>query len=574
MIRALLLALATTLLPPQTPARDTATQTQTGTASISGVVIAAADKQPIGFARVALNDSARITYTNARGEFLFPKLPAGRYAISVQASGYLSMSLGQLQSSRPGIAQVLAANEERKGVVLVMHKGGIVSGHVVGADNRPLADVSVGVLRKSWAQDGSATFIWSGQSKTDDRGDYRISGLIRGYYLVEVVPPTILGRENAATIDEAQRLAAEGMIQTFYPGTTDPASAAPVSVDIDAERPGIDFAIQPAPMWTVSGRVSGAVSIPMATGARVGGERPLSGGTARLVPPGQATGGMLASNFGRGPFARVSPDGHFRFEAVSAGRYELLYQSGGAPSTMRYAFGSASVTVADRDLENVAVDALPAVSVFGEILSGDAPGRPTDAPAFGLIPLSGSWRENNSFLAAATGRRSDPDGQNAPPSFFINNLPPGGYAFRPAPSALGAYLSKIEIDGVPATGTLIEIGTSDPKKVRVTYRTDVAEVSGSVRHEDQTPVTEYALVIFPADKREWPIWMTGTGVSRADSSGHYSYSTRPGSYLIAAVADVEQNQWLDPAFLESLIPTATKITLGSGQKLSQDFIVK
>src|SRR6185369_2517069 len=95
---------------------------QTGTASISGVVIAAADKQPIGYARVALSDSARITYTNAKGEFVFPKLPAGRYAISAQASGYLPMSLGQSRSGRPGVAQVLAAGEERKGVVLAMHK--------------------------------------------------------------------------------------------------------------------------------------------------------------------------------------------------------------------------------------------------------------------------------------------------------------------------------------------------------------------------------------------------------------------------------------------------------------------
>jgi hypothetical protein len=70
------------------------------------------------------------------------------------------------------------------------------------------------------------------------------------------------------------------------------------------------------------------------------------------------------------------------------------------------------------------------------------------------------------------------------------------------------------------------------------------------------------------------MWMSGAGVARADSSGHYKYSVRPGSYLIAAIEDVGQFQWLDPAFLESLIPTATKITLGPSQKLTQDFVVK
>jgi hypothetical protein len=87
-------------------------------------------------------------------------------------------------------------------------------------------------------------------------------------------------------------------------------------------------------------------------------------------------------------------------------------------------------------------------------------------------------------------------------------------------------------------------------------------------------VTAYALVIFPVDKREWRVWKTGAGVARPDSSGHYSYSMKPGSYLIAPVEDVATFQWLDPAFLESLIPGATKITLASAQKLTQDFIVK
>jgi hypothetical protein len=145
---------------------------------------------------------------------------------------------------------------------------------------------------------------------------------------------------------------------------------------------------------------------------------------------------------------------------------------------------------------------------------------------------------------------------------------------RPSSQSGGPYLSRLEIDGVSSEGMLLDVGVSDVRNVHVTYRSDSAEISGNVRHEDLTPVTEYALVIFPTDKREWPVWMTGTGVARPDSSGHYVYLAKPGSYLIAAVGDVEQFQWLDPAFLASLIPTATKLTLGPGQKLTQDFVVK
>ena len=560
MIRALVFSIVAALVPQQLPSRDAVAQT--GTASISGVVIAAADKQPIAYARVVLNNSTRITYTNAKGEFLFPKLPAGPYAISAQASGYLAMSLGQSQSGRPGVAQVLAAGEERKGVILVMHKGGIVSGHVVGPDGRPLAEAAVWPLRRMWAQDGRAVFNTTIQGvRTDDRGDYRIPGLIAGSYQVYVVPPQILGREDSTVIDEPQRLANEGMILTFYPGTTDPAGAVALKVEVDAERAGVDFSIRPVPMWIVNGRVDGVVTD--------ASQRPTAGGTAqvnagfvRLVPSANAADVALAPEFSRA-FTRVGPDGRFRFEAVPAGPYQLLYARGSNGTNSAY--GVSTVTVVDRDVEDAAVTAETAANISGDTLVSNAAGRSIAAPAFGLIPLTGPWRSYSSFVTA----RTDASG-----TFTINGMSPGRYAFRLTAPTDTVYLKRIEIDGVPATGTLIDIGTSDLKNVRVTFGTDAAEVSGNVRHEDLSPVTEYALVVFPADKREWPIWMSGAGVTRADSAGHYKYAVKPGAYLIAAVEDVDQFQWLDPAFLESLIPTATKITLGPSQKLTQDFVVK
>jgi len=222
-IRALAFLILAAAGPQQAPSRDAVAPT--GTASIAGIVIAAADKGPIGYARVSLNNGDRVTYANGQGEFLFPKLPAGPYSISVQANGYLPAAVGQTRPGRPGIAQILATGEERKGVVLAMHQGGVVSGHVVGPDSRPLSGVTVWTLRKSWSQSGTAMFDTSGFGKTDDRGDYRIPGLIAGTYLIEVLPPSILGREDAqASVEQTQRLATEGMIPTFYPGTTDPAA--------------------------------------------------------------------------------------------------------------------------------------------------------------------------------------------------------------------------------------------------------------------------------------------------------------------------------------------------------------
>jgi len=312
-------------------------------------------------------------------------------------------------------------------------------------------------------------------------------------------------------------------------------------------------------MRTVSGRVDGVVTTPM-IGGRPG---QVAAGAIRLRPSSQTTSGVLANSMGRELFVRVNGDGRFRFDAVPPGQYSLLYSAGSSVG-IRGAYGMSEITVSDRDVDGASVVANPAAAISGEIVPANRTGASTPPPVE-FLPLAGRLGPLTGALQARS---------NDPTTFALINLEPGAYAVRPSASSPGVYLSKVEVDGAAVQGTRIEIGSADLKNIRITYSTDAAEVSGNVRHEDLTPVTEYALVIFPADKREWPVWMTGAGVSRADSSGHYTYSTRPGSYLIAAVEDVDQYQWLDPKFLESLIPTASKITLGPGQKLSQDFVVK
>jgi len=48
----------------------------------------------------------------------------------------------------------------------------------------------------------------------------------------------------------------------------------------------------------------------------------------------------------------------------------------------------------------------------------------------------------------------------------------------------------------------------------------------------------------------------------------------PGDYLLAAVTEVEQGQWFDPAFLAQLVDASAKITLGDGEKKVQDIRIR
>jgi hypothetical protein len=44
----------------------------------------------------------------------------------------------------------------------------------------------------------------------------------------------------------------------------------------------------------------------------------------------------------------------------------------------------------------------------------------------------------------------------------------------------------------------------------------------------------------------------------------------PGDYLIAALTDVDPDEWQTPAFLDQLVPAAIKVTIAPGARVTQD----
>ena len=62
---------------------------------------------------------------------------------------------------------------------------------------------------------------------------------------------------------------------------------------------------------------------------------------------------------------------------------------------------------------------------------------------------------------------------------------------------------------------------------------------------------------------------------RPGGDGHFKFQNPPpGDYLIAAVTDVEQGEWNDPAFLEQLVGASTKISVAEGEKKTQSLRIK
>jgi hypothetical protein len=159
--------------------------------AVSGVVTDAVTGRPIAGAllslrRVGAPASGTVSQvTDARGRFVFDEL-AGRtqYLLIAGKPGYVDGYYSQPQGHTPGqVRFALADGQWLDGVHITLSKlgaiGGVVTDEfgepVVGAFVLALAEINAGGRRELAA--GPA-------AKTDDRGEYRLTGLLPARYLV------------------------------------------------------------------------------------------------------------------------------------------------------------------------------------------------------------------------------------------------------------------------------------------------------------------------------------------------------------------------------------------------------
>lgn len=65
--------------------------------------------------------------------------------------------------------------------------------------------------------------------------------------------------------------------------------------------------------------------------------------------------------------------------------------------------------------------------------------------------------------------------------------------------------------------------------------------------------------------------MWGPQSRRIASIRRYTFrAIPPGEYFVAAVDDVEQDEWFDPAFLQALVEASIKVTIAEGEQKTQD----
>src|ERR1043165_7425099 len=188
------------------------------------------------------------TATDQDGYYRLSHVAPGSYAIMICAPAFVipdAYGAGKQKS-------VLVGEDENvEGVNFALVRGGVITGRVTDADERPVIDQQVNVYSAEFFDQKIQRMVYAvGSVQTDDRGIYRVFGLAPGRYKVAVGQSD---SERSVTYNTSRGLFYK---QTFYPDASDQAKATMVEVSEGGEANNIDIKVgRTVQMFSASGQL-------------------------------------------------------------------------------------------------------------------------------------------------------------------------------------------------------------------------------------------------------------------------------------------------------------------------------
>lgn len=161
------------------------------------------------------------------------------------------------------------------------------------------------------------------------------------------------------------------------------------------------------------------------------------------------------------------------------------------------------------------------------------------------------WRILPGRLAIAA-KRCDDSPFDTPPTWLVKQIVAGGRDVTDEGLDVGA-------DGLNDVEVMLTAG---------------ARLAGVVRGEDGAPQPNRVVIVFSQDRAHWThLRNRHSATSVTDPQGRFLAAVPPGDYHVAAIERGSILTWSDPEFLESLVPTATRISLTDRDARAIDLVV-
>lgn len=519
----------------QVPPRDTSALPK-GTASLRGKVVTADTGRPIRRAQVSLTGTdggePRTVSTNALGVFEATDLPAGRYSITVTKSGYLRLQYGQRRPGEPGRPIELADGQKVANLDLSLPKASAIIGRVTDELGDPMPNASIFPMQWRYFRGERRLVPVSGGgpfNRTDDTGQFRITGLEPGDYVVMAVT-------RDSWTDEKNPKERIGFLPTYSGSTAAPADAARVRVVLGQDAPIPDIAMVPGRVGTISGTALSSSGVPLA------------GEQLNMMQEFQGPG--ASSSFGA-PGTKVSADGSFTIRNVVPGTYKLSVRTA-ADADRPAEFAATTIHFTGDDLAGIQIATGPGATLRGRVVteSGEAlardqkvtvSARPLDpsrnAPLIGQD--NGRMKEDGTFEIA---------GVQGPVRIGVSGIPTGW------------YLRSVMHEGKDIVDAPLDVrGGAMVDGLSVLLTRTLPEVRGTLL-DAKGQVPDGSIILFPDDAALWAEESRLIKRVRPDAAGAFTVrQVIPGNYLVAAVEYVRDGEFQDPAFLEGLREQARRV---------------
>jgi hypothetical protein len=546
----------------------------------------------------------RSVTTGDDGVFTFADITPGSYRVRVDRDGFLSQEYGQKSWTGSGVPITLQANQTLSGVNFQLIQGGTIVGRILDENLEPVTGIRVEALTYTYQQ-GNRTLVPERQVETNDLGEYRLYWLTPGDHFVSALPNSRRGGlvqgNNGGGFQRGGRGGNFGNQEqdnqpdvtyaaTFYPGSIDPETAAPVRTGAASEVRGIDFVLRPTPTVRVSGRVIGRDIAPTAQqlqaqqaqqqrgrggnnagnnnaapnnnnnnnnnnggnrggrggndGGR-GGRGPFGGNMQVLLTrTGTSVGGRGGGGGGRGGggggrggiggiqfISQVNQDGTFLIEDVIPGTYNLIAiqeaQNQVNSTRMRLDVGPGGV-------EGISLAVRPGVEVPGQIyLEGTPPAN------FAMNRLRVTLNSQDGLPINSNAQVDDAG------KFTLPGVAAMTFRVNLQGLPTGAYLIAGRFGSNDALGEPLSIDQSAPLSLQIGFAP--GQIGVTVADSVGQPFSGAITVLIPATRTRTDLYKTGT----SDQAGAVMFTgVAPGDYKVLAWEDVPQGAYLNADFLQ------------------------
>ena len=369
--------------------------------------------------------------TDQDGIYRIQNVPPGTYEVTPSAPAFVPAD----PQAPKGKTVLVGEDESIDNINFSLVRGGVITGKITDADGRPVIQQQVNIFRvetfeREQQQGQLRQYFPSGGGQTDDRGIYRVFGLLPGRYKVGVGRSDDVYNQSFSGLRSTYK-------QVFHPDVTDQAKATVIEVGEGTEATGIDIALgRTLQTYTASGRAVDDKGLPVPN-IRLGLNR-YAGERAEFVST----------------FATTNNLGDFVIEGLIPGKYGFFMfptQNGGLRVD-----ASSTFDILDQDLTGLSVKLVQGASVSGVVVvEGDNKAGMARFPELQLRAFvttmgvgTGGGLGSNATSPIA------PDG-----SFVVSGLPGGMVNFmlgglnNPFP-VKGFNVTRIEREGVPLPRSL------------------------------------------------------------------------------------------------------------------------